>query len=141
MFTKEQVQNFCCLIFRLRAGGRFCCCRIKQKQKDFSEAEKHIKREFQVHEIIKKLRVCFNVLRDTHGEDKFRKLVDKYSLFDLDAKRSTSENRAIMLFEDMHEEASVSAGKEFQTSSVSAMDNNKNEIDLDVNFSKAKSGK
>ena len=40
-------------------------------------------KEFQVHEIIKKLRVCFNVLQETHGEDKFREYIDKYSLLDI----------------------------------------------------------
>ena len=85
---------------------------------DFREAKKEIEKEFQVHEVIKKLRVCFNVLQETHGEDQFREYIDKYSLFEVKEKRSA--RTPSMVIDDMIKDANVES--EYNGSVVSAKD-------------------
>ena len=69
---------------------------------DFREAKKEIEKEFQVHEVIKKLRVCFNVLQETHGENQMREYIDKYSLFEVKKRRNA--RRTSMVIDDMIED-------------------------------------
>ena len=82
------------------------------------EAEQEIEKEFQVHEVIKKLRVCFNVLQETHGENQMREYIDKYSLFEVKEKRSA--RTPSMVIDDMIKDADVES--EYNGSVVSAKD-------------------
>ena len=85
LVTAEDVQKDCCLTCRLRCGSQKCCGKLKMTKADmlYLEAQKDVRDEFYVTNVIKNIRAIEGILKEKYGEDEWETAKSKHSLYQI----------------------------------------------------------